>query len=56
MTKICDICGEMIKGGDRVVVGYVSVFVDLPSLSSWAVEKSSEFISLAHAKCEGLED
>ena len=56
MTKLCAICGHSIKDGDEVSVGIVTTFKQLPSESTWAVEKPTRFTFINHAACDGVED
>ena len=55
MTKHCEICGLPVKQGQKVHVGVISTFVEVPSQISWAIEKPEQFTFVNHAQCEGLE-
>ena len=56
MTKLCAICGNSIKHGEKVLVGIVTQFVDLPSSTTWAIEKPEKYAFINHAKCEDLDE
>ena len=55
MTKLCALCGHSIKDGDEDSVGIVTTFKQLPSESTWAVEKPTRFTFINHASCDGVE-
>lgn len=52
MTKTCLICGQPILNGQRVLVGVLTTFVEIPSQKSWAIEKPDDYVFINHADCE----
>lgn len=56
MIKLCLICDKPIKDNDKVLVGLVTVYHELPSQTTWAVEKSDKFVFVNHAKCEDIDE
>ena len=55
MTKICNICGKSILDGQRVHVGALTTFKEIPSHTAWAIDKPREYTFIHHAECDNLE-
>lgn len=51
MTKICPVCYEPIKNGNPVVAVVVSVFKDIPSTKTFAIEKPTQCLEVQHLGC-----
>lgn len=54
MIKFCGVCEQKINNGDRVVAVVVSVFVDIPSTKSFAIEKPTQCLEVQHLGCNDL--
>ncbi len=54
MTKLCASCDKSIKDGDDVVAVVVSVFKEIPSNKSFAIEKPTECLLVEHLGCNDL--
>lgn len=54
MTKICPVCEERIQNGDKVVAVVESVFVEIPSTKSFAIERPTQCLEIQHFACNDL--
>jgi len=52
MKQTCEKCGKVFKDGDKVKAVVLSVFHEISSSVSYAIEKPYECISLEHVNCE----
>lgn len=55
MNQTCEKCGKVFKDGDKVKAVVLSVFHQISSSVSYAIEKPYECISLEHVNCEDAE-
>jgi hypothetical protein len=55
MKQTCEKCGKVLKDGDKVKAVVLSVFHEISSTVSYAIEKPYECISLEHVNCEEAE-
>lgn len=56
MQRSCDKCGRALKDGDRIKAVVLSVFRQISSTVSYAIEKPYECVSLEHVDCEEAGD
>ena len=54
MTKICPVCDNKIKDGDDVVAVVVSIFKEIPSAKSYAIERPTQCLEVQHLACNDL--
>jgi len=54
MIKLCSVCDKKIKDGDDIVAVVVSVFKEIPSEKSFAIEKPTECLEVEHFECNDL--
>ncbi len=52
MKQKCARCGKEFKDGDSVKAVVLSVFREVPSAVTFAIEKPYECISLEHVDCK----
>jgi len=52
MKPICQKCQKPFKEGDRVKAVVLSVFHEISSTVTYAIEKPYECLSLEHLNCE----
>ena len=52
MHQTCAKCGKALKDGDRVKAVVLSIFREISSTVSYAIEKPYECLSLEHADCD----
>jgi hypothetical protein len=52
MERICPKCGKALKEGNRVKAVVLSIFHEISSSVSYAIDKPYECLSLEHADCE----
>jgi len=52
MKPICQKCGQPFKEGDQVKAMVLSVFHEISSNVSYAIEKPYECLSLEHVDCK----
>ena len=52
MQQICSKCKKPLKDGDRVKAEVLSIFHEISSTVSYAIEKPYECLSLEHVDCE----
>jgi hypothetical protein len=51
MQQICSKCQKTLKDGDRVKAVVLSIFREISSTVSYAIEKPYECLSLEHVDC-----
>jgi hypothetical protein len=51
MERLCPKCGKILKDGDRVKAVVLSVFRQISSSVSYAIDKPYECLSLEHVDC-----
>ena len=51
MQQVCAICKKKLKDGDRVKAEVLSIFREISSTVSYAIEKPYECLSLEHVDC-----
>jgi len=51
MQQICAKCEKKLKDGDRVKAVVLSIFREISSTVSYAIEKPYECLSLEHVDC-----
>jgi len=56
MKPICAKCGQPFKEGDKIKAVVLSVFHDISSSVTYAIEKPYECISIEHVSCTGEEE
>ena len=56
MKRICEKCGREFREGDRVKAVVLSIYHDISSSVTYAIERPYECISLEHVECAGLEE
>ena len=56
MRQVCKKCGKEFKDGDRVKAVVLSIYHQISSSVSYAIEKPYECVSLEHVECADLED
>jgi hypothetical protein len=56
MKQVCKKCKHEFKDGDRVIATVLSVYRQISSSVSYAIERPYECLSLEHVKCAGLEE
>jgi hypothetical protein len=52
MQQICPKCKKPLKDGDRVKAVVLSIFREISSTVSYAIEKPYECLSLEHVDCD----
>jgi hypothetical protein len=55
MKQMCAKCGQPLKDGDRVKAVVLSIFHEISSPVSYAIENPTECLSLEHVDCENPE-
>ena len=55
MQQVCAKCGKALKDGDRVKAVVLSIFREISSTVSYAIEKPYECLSLEHVDCANPE-
>ncbi len=53
MKRPCEICSQPFKDGDRVKAVVLSVYREISSSVTYAIETPYECLSLAHLRCAG---
>ena len=53
MQQICVKCRKPLRDGDRIKAVVLSVYHQISSSVSYAIEKPYECISLEHVNCDG---
>jgi hypothetical protein len=56
VKQTCKKCGKEFKDGDKVIAVVFSVFHQISSSVSYAIERPYECLSLEHIKCAGFEE
>lgn len=56
MKQVCRKCKKEFKDGDRVIATVLSVYRQISSSVSYAIERPYECLQLEHVKCAGLEE
>ena len=56
MKQVCQKCGREFVDGDRVKAVVLSVYHEISSTVSYAIEKPYECISLEHIDCDNPEN
>lgn len=51
MVKRCDYCERPFRDGDHVRAVVLSVYHDIPSARSYAIEKPYDCLQLRHLNC-----
>ena len=51
MQQVCSKCQKPLKDGDRVKAVVLSIFREISSTVSYAIEKPYECLSLEHVDC-----
>lgn len=52
---MCNICNKPIRDGQRVHIGALTTFREIPSRVAWGVDKPHEYTFVHHAECEDME-
>ncbi len=52
MQRTCTKCGKALKDGDRVKAVVLSIFREISSHVSYAIDKPSDCLSLEHVDCD----
>ena len=52
MNQLCSKCQKPLKDGDRVKAVVLSVFREISSHVSYAIDKPSDCLSLEHVACD----
>ena len=52
MQQICPKCNKVLNDGDRIKAVVLSVYHEISSSVSFAIEKPYECISMEHVECE----
>ena len=52
MQRTCAKCGKTLKDGDRVRALVLSIYREISSSVSFAIEKPYECLSLEHVECD----
>ena len=52
MQQTCAKCGKVLKDGDQVKAVVLSIFRQISSTVSYAIEKPYECLSLEHVDCD----
>ena len=55
MKQLCAKCSKPLKDGDRVKAVVLSIFREITSTVSYAIEKPYECLSLEHVDCASPE-
>jgi hypothetical protein len=55
MQRPCPKCGKPLKDGDRVRAVVLSIYREISSSVSYAIDKPYECISLEHVDCDNPE-
>jgi hypothetical protein len=55
MKQVCAKCGRELKDGDPVKAVVLSVFREISSHVTYAIEKPYECLSIEHVNCENSE-
>jgi len=55
MQRVCAKCGKPLKDGDRVKAVVLSIYREISSSVSYAIDKPYECQSLEHVDCESPE-
>jgi hypothetical protein len=55
MKQVCQKCGREFKDGERVKAVVLSIFHEISSTVSYAIEKPYDCLSLEHLDCENPE-
>jgi hypothetical protein len=56
MRQICKKCGKEFKDGDKVKAVVLSIYHQISSSVTYAIEKPYECLSLEHMACGGREE
>ena len=56
MRQVCKKCGREFKDGDKVIAVVLSVYHQISSTVSYAIERPYECLSLEHVECADVED
>ena len=56
MKQVCPVCKKEFKDGDKVKAVVLSVYRQIASSISYAIEKPYDCLSLEHIGCAGIED
>lgn len=56
MIRICDVCERIIYDGESVVVAMDSIYHDIPSTQTYAIEQPTACRGIIHQACYGPED
>jgi hypothetical protein len=52
VKQVCGKCGRPLKDGDRVKAVVLSIFREISSSVTYAIEKPYECLALEHVTCE----
>ena len=52
MQQVCAKCGRPLKDGDKVKAVVLSIFREISSTVSYAIEKPYDCLSLEHVNCD----
>ncbi|HVO32372.1 MAG TPA: hypothetical protein VMU17_00560 [Elusimicrobiota bacterium] len=53
MKQLCRVCGKPFKDGDRVKAVVLSIYHEISSSVTYAIEKPYDCLSLEHVECAG---
>lgn len=54
--KSCDVCGNGLGDGESVMAIIQSKYRDIPSLRSFAMDKPTDCVKIAHSECYWMND
>ena len=52
MQQVCAKCGRPLKDGDKVKAVVLSIFREISSTVSYAIERPYDCLSLEHVNCD----
>ena len=56
MKRSCQRCGRPLKDGDRIKAVVLSIFHEISSSVSYAIEQPYDCLSIEHVDCEGADE
>ena len=56
MKQLCAKCGKALNDGDHVRAVVLSIFHEISSSVSYAIEKPYECISMEHVNCDATDE
>jgi hypothetical protein len=55
VKQVCAKCGKPLKDGEKVKAVVLSIFREISSTVSYAIEKPYDCLSLEHVNCEAAD-